>query len=60
MKYNRFLSSVYSYLAMALTASMFAACTPEEMDGGLAPAPKSEAVQFTATPTTDNANIMSV
>ncbi len=58
MKYNRFLTSVYSYLAMALMASMFAACTPEEMDGGLAPAPKSEAVQFSATPKLDNANII--
>ncbi|WP_242927559.1 PKD domain-containing protein [Pontibacter vulgaris] len=58
MKYNRFLSSVYSYLAMALMATLFAACTPDEMDGGLAPEPQSDIVQFTATSTTNNANII--
>mgnify|MGYP005752884941 CR=1 FL=1 len=58
MKYNRLISSVCFYLAMALLTGTYTACTPEEMDGGLAPAPRSEEVQFTATPTADNPNII--
>lgn len=59
MKYNKLITSIYSYLAMAFIAGGFSACMPEEMDGGLAPAPQSDMVKFTATPTADNANIIS-
>jgi PKD repeat protein len=42
---------------MALVAASFAGCTPEEMEGGLAPAPKSDMVKFKASPTATNPNI---
>jgi PKD repeat protein len=58
MKYNKFISKVFSYLAMALIAGTYTACTPEEMDGGLAPAPNSEMVKFSTAPTTANPNIV--
>lgn len=57
MKYNIF-SKVYSMLAALLLTGMFSACTPEGDDKELAPAPSSEMVQFTATPSSDNANII--
>ncbi|MBC5775174.1 PKD domain-containing protein [Pontibacter sp. KCTC 32443] len=58
MKYKNILSRVYSYLAVALAASIVGACTPEEMDGGLGPAPTSESVEFSMAPTQDNPNII--
>lgn len=45
-------------MAALLLTSMFAACTPEDSDSELAPAPSSEMVQFSATPTTENPNII--
>jgi hypothetical protein len=58
MKYSKLLSRVYSYLAIALATTIVGACTPEEMDGGLAPAPSSEMVKFSVAPTQDNPNIV--
>lgn len=47
-----------SYLAMAMISGLFAACTPDDTDAELAPAPTSEQVQFSATHNTDNPNIV--
>ncbi|MCX2739990.1 PKD domain-containing protein [Pontibacter anaerobius] len=58
MRYNIFISNIYSILAALLLTGMFTACTPEGNDAELAPAPSSEMVQFTATPSDDNANII--
>ncbi|PVY41710.1 PKD domain-containing protein [Pontibacter virosus] len=58
MKYTKIITGLCFYLAIALTAVSHTACTPDEIEGGLAPAPKSEMVQFTATPTADNPNII--
>ncbi len=58
MTYKISKTSIYSFLAAALLSSMFAACTPEETDLELAPAPTSEMVTFTMTPKADNANII--
>ncbi|WP_299703764.1 PKD domain-containing protein [uncultured Pontibacter sp.] len=58
MKYTKIISGLCFYLAIALTAISHTGCTPDEIDGGLAPAPRSEMVQFTATPSEDNDNII--
>ncbi|TPE43470.1 PKD domain-containing protein [Pontibacter mangrovi] len=58
MKYNRFRTSLHTFLAMGLLAGVMTACTPDESASGLGPAPSAEMVQFTATPNADNANIM--
>jgi PKD repeat protein len=58
MKYTKIISGLCFYLAIALTALSHTGCTPDEIDGGLGPVPRSEMVQFTATPSPDNANII--
>jgi PKD repeat protein len=58
MKYTKLLSGLWSYLAIVLATIGFTSCTPDEIDGGLGPAPRSEMVQFTATPSADNPNII--
>ncbi|MCJ8164410.1 PKD domain-containing protein [Pontibacter sp. E15-1] len=58
MKYKTSISRVYSLLAVALLTSMFTACSPDESDAELAPAPTAEMVAFSATPNTDNPNII--
>ena len=58
MEYKKIFTRVYSYLAMVLAASIVVACTPDEIEEGLGPAPTSDMVQFKATPTADNKNII--
>ncbi|GAA4437771.1 hypothetical protein GCM10023188_32350 [Pontibacter saemangeumensis] len=58
MKFNLSISRTYLSLAVALLAGIFTACSPDETDAELAPAPTSEQVQFTATPNPDNANLI--
>lgn len=58
MNFNLFISRSYLSLAVALLAGIFTACSPDESDAELAPAPASEQVQFSATPNADNPNII--
>lgn len=58
MKYSISKSKVYSMLAAVLLTGMFTACTPEGGDAELGPAIASDMVQFTATPSANNPNII--
>jgi PKD repeat protein len=53
------ISRVYLYLALALIGGAAVSCTPEDFAGELAPAPVADQVQFAATPTANNPNIVS-
>lgn len=58
MNYKKLITSIYTYMAVLVAASIMPACTPDEIEDGLGPAPQSDMVKFTATPTTDNKNII--
>jgi len=46
------------YMALVLLGGFIAACTPDDFDGELAPAPVSDQVQFSATPNANNPNMI--
>lgn len=46
------------YLLLALIGGLLASCSPEDFSGELAPAPVSGQVSFSATPTTNNPNVI--
>ena len=53
----KFIRNISSYFYVALFIGFATACSPDDPDAVLAPAPTSEMVQFTATPSTDNPNV---
>ncbi|RIJ42796.1 PKD domain-containing protein [Pontibacter oryzae] len=58
MKMIKHTPNILSYLAIALISCFIAACSPDDQDKELGPAPSSDMVAFSATPTTGNANII--
>ncbi|MBF9252520.1 PKD domain-containing protein [Pontibacter sp. 172403-2] len=53
----KFIRNISSYFYMALFIGFATACSPDDSDAELGPAPTSEMVQFTATPSADNPNV---
>ena len=54
----KFINNISRYFYMALFIGFATACSPDDPNAVLSPAPTSEMVQFTATPSTDNPNIL--
>ncbi|SFG33594.1 PKD domain-containing protein [Pontibacter chinhatensis] len=58
MRHSIIINNFYTLLMAVLLTGAFSACTPESSDKELAPAPSAEMVKFTATPASNNANII--
>lgn len=59
MKLNYIIKQTAGFLSLLLVLSL-SACQKENFDGDLAAAPTADQVKFTATPTTANANIVTL